>query len=74
MAYATNWRWPVAHETKYHVFAGPVKYPGGGMADHLGSYDRLSDAVRKATTGYDWSEIYATTMTGELEEVPREQW
>ena len=66
----------MAHATRYHVFAGDSDRPGGGMADHAGSYALLSDAVKKAKSvpRHDWFEIYATTMTGELEEVPRDQW
>jgi hypothetical protein len=52
------------------------------MHDHKGSFPTLSEAVAKANEpgrGYfkepkDWAHIYATTMTGELEEVPRDQW
>lgn len=33
---------------RYHVFAYPAYYPGGGWSDHRGSFDDLREAYRCA--------------------------
>ena len=68
----------MAHETKYHVFSGVDYYPEGGIFDYSGSFDTLAEAVKQALEAssehYQWAQVCRVTPTGELEEVPREQW
>lgn len=46
---------------KFHLFGGEHYYPGGGINDYLGSFERYEDAMQYVTDQKEKYRIYDVT-------------